>query len=46
MNFIAEFPTLMRFLFTPSLCKIGVFLHPGKSHALNCKSDSTPRILT
>jgi hypothetical protein len=25
---------------------IGVFLHPGKSPALNGRSDSTPRILT
>ena len=33
-------------LFTPRLCKIGVFLHPGKSHALNGSSDSTPRKLT
>ena len=33
-------------LFTPRSCKIGVFLHPGKSHALNGSSDSTHRKLT
>ena len=45
MNFNAKFQTLMRVCF-PSLHKIGVFLHPGKSHAQNGRSDSTPRILT
>ena len=44
MNFNGEFPT--NIFFTPRLCKIGVFLHPGKSHALNSRSNSTPRILT
>ena len=37
----------MYFLLTPRFYKIiGVFLHPGKSHSLNDRSDSTPRILT
>ena len=33
-------------MFTPWLCKIGVFLNPGKSHGLNGRSDSTPSLLT
>ena len=40
MNFNAEFSILFR------LHKIFVLLHPTKSHALNGRSDSTPRILT
>jgi hypothetical protein len=40
MNFNAEFSILFR------LHKIFVLLHPTKSHALNSRSDSTPRILT
>ena len=40
MNFDAEFSILFR------LHKIFVLLHPTKSHALNGRSDSTPRILT
>ena len=33
-------------MFTPRLYKIGVFFNPGKSHALNGRSDSTPSLLT
>ena len=33
-------------LSTPRFYKIGVFLHPGKNHALNERNDSTPRIQT
>ena len=33
-------------LFTPRLYKVGVFLTPGRSHALTGKSDSTLKVLT
>ena len=40
MNFNAKFPNWMRF------CLLQGFYTPGKSHALNGRIDSTPRILT
>ena len=48
MNFNAEFSTLMKVLFCPRLYyKIDLFyLHAGKSHAQNSRTDSTPMILT
>ena len=45
MNLNAEFPFLMRFYLLQDY-KIDAFLHPGKIHALNGRSDSTPTILT
>ena len=48
MKFSAEFPNLMRFCLLQGYInyKVGVFLQPGKSHALDGNSDSTPRTLT
>ena len=47
MNFNTEFASLMRFCLMQGYKRmIGVFLHPGKSHSQNGKSDSTTRILT
>ena len=42
-NAVSKFDEI---LFTLRLYKIGLFLHPGKSHALNDRSDSNSKILT
>ena len=44
MNFNAEFKTLMKFCLLQGYLRY--VLHPGKSHALNDRSDSLPRMLT
>ena len=46
MNFNAEFPSLMRFFLLKGYIRLGLFLHPRKSHAQNGRSDSIPGILT
>ena len=54
MNNIKTFPSLfiLFYKFNEFQCRMrfcllqGVFLHPGKIHALNGRSDSTPRKLT
>ena len=46
MHFNPEFLTFFyENLFAPRFYKIGLFLHPRKSHTWNGRSDSTPRIL-
>ena len=48
MNFNSEFQTLMRLCLNQGYVRLKgrCFLHPGKSHALNSRSDLTPRVLT